>query len=415
MEKKKLTAALIVILAAISLLFIIFNNKEETPEEIKLIIASDLHYISPRLTDNGEYFHRMVENADGKYMFFCEEIVDAFADEVISEAPSALILTGDLTFNGAAMSHEDLMRKLLKIKQAGISVFVLPGNHDLNNKMAASFHENSYTLAENINDKDFAEIYREFGYEQAQQRDPDSLSYVAEIAPDLWFLFVDVNSAHPKNRISDCTFNWIEKQLQTASEKNIRVISFTHQNLLQHNSLFFEGFVIENHSQLKALYQKYDVRLNVSGHMHMQHIKTEGDLHEIASSSLMLSPHQFGIMTISDESVEYHTKAADVFKWADKNQLSGFESFSRKSHDFFWENSYRQCYEAFKGMEDAQAVSEFAADLNCAYFSGIVDAVDWDEQLLEKITESSSMFADYIQSIAEERGKNHQSFKISLK
>ena len=56
--------------------------EDKQGSEIKLIVATDLHYISPSLTDHGEYFTRMVENADGKYMTFCEEIID------ISSRPS---------------------------------------------------------------------------------------------------------------------------------------------------------------------------------------------------------------------------------------------------------------------------------------------------------------------------------------
>ena len=33
-------------------------------EPVMLFVATDLHYISPELTDHGEFFQRMIENGD---------------------------------------------------------------------------------------------------------------------------------------------------------------------------------------------------------------------------------------------------------------------------------------------------------------------------------------------------------------
>ena len=43
---------------------------------------------------------------------------------------AALILSGDLSFNGEKTSHEELAGKLFKLQEQGIPVLVLPGNHD---------------------------------------------------------------------------------------------------------------------------------------------------------------------------------------------------------------------------------------------------------------------------------------------
>ena len=144
---------------------------------LTLAAATDLHYIAPELTDGGECFTRLVENADGKAMAYCEEITDAFVSQVTGEKPDALILTGDLTFNGAKASHEALAAKLSFIENAGIPVLVIPGNHDLNSTMAASFQGRSYTLVDSVDAGQFAEIYGDFGYREALARDKASLSY----------------------------------------------------------------------------------------------------------------------------------------------------------------------------------------------------------------------------------------------
>lgn len=131
--------------ACVLLLALVLNAKgrREPPpltDSVTLFVASDPHFLAPELTDHGEYFQSIVENADGKVTEYCDEVIDVFLEQTISQAPDALILSGDLTFNGAQRSHEVLAGKLQRVADAGISVLVLPGNHDLNNPMAAAFH-----------------------------------------------------------------------------------------------------------------------------------------------------------------------------------------------------------------------------------------------------------------------------------
>lgn len=389
--------------------------EDKQGSEIKLIVATDLHYISPSLTDHGEYFTRMVENADGKYMTFCEEIIDAFIEEVIDQHPSALILSGDITFNGAKLSHQDLAKKLKMIEDTGIPVLVLPGNHDLNNKMAASFQGNGYYLVESVESKGFEEIYEDCGGNLLIEKDPNSLSYLAKITSDLWILMVDVNTKGKSNRVLDETIDWIEKQLQAARSHNICVISVTHQNLLRHNEMFYNGFVIENGDSLIDLYDKYDVLLNLSGHMHIQHIEEKGKLNEIATSSLMVSPNQYGIITVSHDKIEYHTKTVDFATWAENKSRSDLTNFMEESYDFFRKSSSDKFRQTFINDPEGEQIADFVADLNCAYFGGYLDKVKWDEKSYEKIQSLNSYFSLYIRSIVEEGLKNHQKHQIELK
>ena len=60
-----------------------------------VVVATDLHYLAPSLTDHGEIFRRVMEAGDGKVTEFCDEIADAFLEEVRVGKPDALILTGE--------------------------------------------------------------------------------------------------------------------------------------------------------------------------------------------------------------------------------------------------------------------------------------------------------------------------------
>lgn len=148
------------VLLMLSLLLPVCAPADDRPT---IFVATDPHFISPELTDYGPFFMRMIENGDGKLVHYTDELTDAFVQQVIEKRPDCLILTGDLTFNGAKKSHEDLAVKLRKVDQSGVPVLVLPGNHDLYCYAAAEFSADGYTLTESISAEEFADIYHDLG------------------------------------------------------------------------------------------------------------------------------------------------------------------------------------------------------------------------------------------------------------
>ena len=100
--------------------------------------------------------------------------------------------------------------------------------------------------------------------------------------------------------------------IKYAKENELKVISFTHHNLLVHNELFKNGYVIDNVDKLVSLYKKYDVKLNMSGHMHIQHIKQEDGIVDIANGSYLMYGNRYGILNISDNQIEYNSKQIKI-------------------------------------------------------------------------------------------------------
>ena len=47
---------------------------EEPTEAWRVVVATDLHYLAPSLTDHGAIFWRVMEAGDGKVTEFCDEI-----------------------------------------------------------------------------------------------------------------------------------------------------------------------------------------------------------------------------------------------------------------------------------------------------------------------------------------------------
>lgn len=163
--------------------------EEEDTFNPEIILATDVHYFAKELTDFGQAYQTMAEQGDGKLALYVWEITDAFLDEMVERKPQTLILSGDLTLEGERGSHEALASKLERVKEAGIQVLVIPGNHDINNPKAAAYKGSDAIPVVQTTPDDFREIYGEFGYQDAISCDPNSLSYMAETPG--WYLAVD--------------------------------------------------------------------------------------------------------------------------------------------------------------------------------------------------------------------------------
>lgn len=386
----------------------------------RIFVASDLHYISPSLTDGGGYFTRMIESADGKVTAYCDPLIDAFVSEVIDARPSCLILSGDLTFNGAKKSHEDLAEKLCQVADAGIPVLVLPGNHDLNMRSSASFAGEGYTLVPSVTADEFSQIHHAFGFDQAIARDSHSLSYIAEPVCGIRIAMLDANTPGAPCALAATTLTWLEAQLKDARDAGAKVIAVTHQNLFAHSDLLSNGFVIRNAAPLLALYNQYGVRVNLSGHMHLQHtMRSYSGILDIASSALSVSPCQYGVIELNEHQASYHTKSVDVSAWArhtgqtDENLLH----FSEYAARFFSGKSAEKMTASLMqyGKENAAAMAEFSLRLNQAYFSGRMDAFERDARLEALWTqENDSFWGLYVASMLREPAVNHTELIFDL-
>ena len=50
-------------------------------------------------------------------MLYQQEILEAFVADMLELAPDAILLAGDLTYNGERRSHEDLVELLMAIEE----------------------------------------------------------------------------------------------------------------------------------------------------------------------------------------------------------------------------------------------------------------------------------------------------------
>lgn len=419
-------------------------SPEDGPGELKagqpmtLYVATDLHYLSPRLHDDGEAFHTYIQAGDGKLLDYIDPLSEAFADEVAAKKPAALILSGDLTNNGEKASHEDLAAKLKRIEAAGTQVYVIPGNHDLSNPWARRFKGDSQYKTEAITPEQFVEIYGAYGYQEALSRDTSTLSYLAKASPDLWLLMLDtsqydlnefVGFPQTDGEIPPATLEWIKKCTRLAGEDGARIVTVMHHNLVDHSTVPIKGFTLNNSKEAVQLFEQLRLNLVLSGHIHIQDIrKTERGLYDIATSAFSVYPHQYGVLQYdpSEGTIDYESTPVDVEAWARKrnetdDHLTGFAEYSRQ---FFAEHSYNKAYASLEKLalpeSDRTRMARTMSDINLLYFAGTAASGPERERLLAspgyRLWEKadSTFLQGYVQSMLESKTPENTKLHLTL-
>ena len=274
------------------------GNESSDAGTCRIMIGADLHYLAPDLMPDRDFVQRMCEGSDGKMTDHSEEIADAFLERVIAEHPDALILPGDLTFNGEIVSLRKLAVKLKAVEKEGIPVLVIPGNHDIECRYACRYESGQAAKVKNISRTDFHIIMDRFGYDQAKLRDPQSFSYACDIGPDLRLVFIDVNGDKREDaRMGSASaglLEWLKKTLEDSAAAGKTVISVSHQNVLRQSDFLYEGYVMDNGDAVADLLEAYGVPLNLSGHSHMQHTAKAGNMQDICTGILSGGSMNYG-------------------------------------------------------------------------------------------------------------------------
>ena len=334
----------------------------------RIIVAADPHLLATQLMEDPDKVRAACEASDGKLTECSPQIIDRFCEQVISEKPDALVIAGDLTFNGEIVSLRELARKLKRVEKAGVPVLVIPGNHDINNRLACSYTNGKITPARPVSWTDFKLVMERFGYAGGCSRDIESFSYACDLGENLRLIFLDANgdqrSGHTIGSLSEGVTAWLEEQLKQAESSGRTVITVSHQNLLPQNSFLSEGYVLDDHEKIAALLKKYGVRCHLSGHSHLQHEAEDGEIRDICTGVLTGCTLNYGELLVGpDGSCRYEVRHVEDGE-LQKQALARFQ--------FCAEEQVRGLlaqYDSFTKEERAQ-MTDLAVRMNTDYFSG---------------------------------------------
>ena len=240
---------------------------------------------------------------------------------------------------------------------------------------------------------------------------------MAALSDDLRLLMLDVNTSAAPNAVLKGTLSWARRQLMQAQADGCRVVAVSHQNLIDHSGLLSSGFTIRNADALRRLYAVSPVLCNLSGHIHLQHMgQTDSGLWDIATSSLAVSPNQYGVLTLTADELAYRTESVRAADWAASRRLSdpNLLDFAAYSADFFRACSIRQALAAVSGDDAPEQLADYFAAANAAYFAGRMDAFARDDALEQRWQAQTGFLAVYLADILKEAPRNHCALTVPL-
>ena len=346
-------------------------------------LISDPHLIADDLHDFGARFQEMRRTSAGKDIAYQDLALRAFVRKVLKEKPAALVITGDLTFNGAKRSAERLGEIFAPLKKAGIALLVIPGNHDIYDGWARSFAGSEERRVEQISPDDWKDIFSS-SYDLAASQEPGSLSYSVNLNQHWRLLLLDSNlygsqfsRTHPmtSGAIDDGERRWLGQELAEAKRLGQDVLFFMHHNLYSHNSVVHDGFKLNNAGEIVQLLSQYPVRCAFSGHIHAQHIMSGWvPVPEVVSSCFAESDQGYGMVELTANSLSYQRHSFDIddFLTAEEKKLPPFMDFHAYLKEVFDQsNDLLLRQHLLKGAaKDLPEAAEMLKNMHWDFFTG---------------------------------------------
>jgi 3',5'-cyclic AMP phosphodiesterase CpdA len=296
-----------------------FNPKNFISPKIKIAVVSDIHYMDPSIApddpETNPYFQADV-SYDAKLLELSDPIFRKVLSCLKAERPDILLIPGDLVKKGELAGHETVKAFLHKLEDIGIKVYVVPGNNDINRADAKSYKTDPPTPVATVTPAQFAELYGDFGYNEAIYRDENSLSYISQPCNGLWILGIDANKysdSDVSGAIQPSTIAWIQDKMTEARKKDITVLAMMHYGLINHYSdKYGLGGLVEDHDNVTQAFMNAGIRLVFTGHDHANDIvdyANEGKiLTDIQTGSLVTPPFSYRIMTLDDNFINIDSR-----------------------------------------------------------------------------------------------------------
>lgn len=367
----------------------------------KLMVVSDLHYLAPELYKGSDLFLRALRAGDGKLTQRGEDLMAALCAQAARERPDALIVTGDLSFNGERASHEALARWFSRIEAGGVPVWVIPGNHDINVATPRGFSRDGWYAVEGASPEAFCAIYADF------MGTPDGgagLSYLACVDGGLCVAMTDVafyeGGAQTFGLFTAGHAAFLERAAARAGDSAL--LTATHHSLVAHTEFMADSYLMFGSEAMRAAAKRLGVRLNLSGHLHAQHIAAADGVTDAATGAFCAWPHRYAVAEVADGAIEYEARALDADLLPD-----GFADMSR---EWYYGIARDRTLAALADADpaDAEAMADFAARFNMAYFSGARRPDDaWtDDPAYAMWMERDDAMAGYLRQVmGEEAGE----------
>ena len=398
-------------------------------------VISDTHLIADSLHDHGQAFSQMQKTSQGKDLYYQETALSAFVRMAQKKKPAAIIVTGDVTFNGERVSAEKFAEIFKPLEET--QLLVLPGNHDIYDGWAREFRGKKQYYAGKISPRMWRNIFKT-SYKNAVSVDDKSLAYSVQLNPNYLLILADSND-YGKEEATTAPATagflgreqrrWIKAQLQYASENNLQVIFCMHHNLYAHNPAVNKGYVVDDYRELRKLLAQYNVKLVFSGHIHAQNIMLPQDpcpATEVVTASFCSNDQGYGVVKVSPKEVSYtcyHFKMKDYLTDKEKQNwtLTHFHDYLENiqlgtiSAELMQKDLYQNHYD----LDTVRKMGRLFGEMNYHFFTGKNHIESEELQKLKKSPIYQRLIADnphyelYLQTLYDM--SNHDNLHVKIK
>ena len=244
---------------------------------LSVTVISDPHYYSPSRGTSGAAYEK-VNLRSSKLLAGSREVLQAAFEQIKNDTRSDIVLiSGDVTCDGAYASHSEFIGMLRDLKNEGKRVYVITATHDYKSDGVTEKYVLDKTILIPAAKRDeLYEMYREFGPDSALSVHTESMSYVARLDDGfLLFALNDDIGADGHSGFSEDCMAWIEEQAAAARKNGDFIIAMTHHPLIAPSPLYEligKGDMHGGYEQRVGQLADMGINFMLTGHTHTHNI-----------------------------------------------------------------------------------------------------------------------------------------------
>ncbi len=357
MNKTSITKKILCVVLALAVLAVSvpFTALAAPQDKVNFVILSDLHYYAEDAMgttpeDKQEFAELMLLN--NATTFLAPALTEAAMANVtamaLNDEIDFLLIPGDLTKNAEKAAHIELASRFEQFEQTtGVPVYVIDGNHDINNDRANQYNGTELVAAEDVSPEEFASIYANFGYSaeggyysryKEAGNSEGSLSYATDLPGNYRLIAIDSQMYSADNTdagldeqetagiVSPAHLEWVLNECAKAESDGKTIIGMIHTNTIPHFETevdLFDNFVLRGWEKFADAVADAGMHLTVSGHVHMQdvasYVNDNGEtITDITTTSLLSYPNMFRSVSMEtalngDITVDYKSHDVDEY------------------------------------------------------------------------------------------------------
>ena len=351
---KRLAVLVVVLCIAVSgaIIGVVGSKALEPKPDFSIMVISDLHVFEEEHVGNFSEDYLAFDAArTGRVEYLAESIFRNALDRIVKASPDAVLIPGDLVDVATLSTHKKVAEYLKEVEAQGIEVFVVPGNHDIATK-SPSFANGYLEYVEGASYEDFAEVYADFGYNQAIDRDTDSISYATDLGDKYRIISIDATRAkEAMGTKSDKLIAWTVNAVEQAIADGRTPIALTHYSLVSHFGEILSNFTnaksyINDPENFRAQLMEAGLEYAFTGHMHASDIASFTDkegrtLYDVETASLAAYPSpirevnvfgdEFRLETIFVEKIKADTIPSYISDSERSEILKDYQAYALKA------------------------------------------------------------------------------------